>query len=332
MEKILPFDYPLITYIPWTASTLGVSMTCKNSLDWIFMNFVHIEIRSVCYDGLFYQPECNFFDVSPWVSCKAIPQCLLREKWGSFHSFCKDAIDNEYYIYSSIDTYYVPPYINYKLSHQFHELFIYGYNNKSESFYIGDFFQYSQADYILGICKYKELDDAYNEMILRKNKSFWDKDVVLFQRNEDLMIDVGINMLKSNLIQYLASCNLYGLTKMGDKDAFNFAVYDLLISYCICIKDHLDKNVPLKAFNIIFIHKKFMKIRLEYISQKHKTSKFENIIESYSKLMYLCNINQSYAIKYNIAKKLGLLEKLISNLNQIKNDDKNITQELINIL
>lgn len=331
MKIILPFEYPHLSYDPWTASTFGISITCENSLNWTFMNYVHFEIRNMNIDNSVIYPECNFYDVSPWVVCKAVPRNLISGKWKDFCEFCIDSISKGYYVYTSIDTYYIPEYVNYKREHIYHEILIYGFDLENEYLNIADFFNYTQGKYRLGQSKFHELQKAYDEMLINMEKTFWDNDVVLFQRNVDLKIECDAQMLKSNLIQYLSSCNLYGLTKMGDKIAFNFAIYDILIAYCESLISNPTKLMT-KVFNMLLIHKDFMVKRIEYLSQNRILGECDGILNQYLYLVELCNKNQNLAYKYNLKHDNNVLQRIISNVSTVKSIDSTVTQKMIDMI
>lgn len=329
MKKELLFRYPPITFDPWTACTLGISMTCKSSLLWTYMNYIYIEIKEKMVEG-FSHLDCNFFDMPPWVICKAIPKVFVQKKWENIIQFIIDSINNDFYVYFTIDTFYVPQYVNYGNKHKNHEIFVYGYDKDEKKLNIADFFKYRKGRYELSVCDFDDMEEAYNSLSIMNN-NYYD-DIVLMKVNTELSLTLTIECLKNNLNNYINGVNPFGLSKWNDCIGYNISLYDLLIDYCKRVEMNPHVYLETKIFNMLLVHFEFMINRINYLEENEIIPSIPSIQEKYKKAARKCYKNQILAYSYNMKKNILTIEQIQKKLIDIKAIDIDATMEFCHLI
>lgn len=188
MKKELPFEIAQIGYFPADMLALSILNTYCDT-DAILYGFYNL-FGNFCYHNngiISLNAELNW--ECPLLSRKYVPRTVLAELEGfSLIKFVESCVNNNLYIYITLDRSKMKYYKNYKNSFSPHPITIYGYDNMKKTFYMADFIDGK---------KYKKEEITYDELI-DANKSVYKNMGVLdaFSGSNEWILDV-------ELIKYL---------------------------------------------------------------------------------------------------------------------------------
>ena len=157
-KKILPISYPMITSWQWHATLFSIIGDDEKAKNWIFSNY--IQLRCYNIEEIFTGDEMLLADMMPGSSSlKECPYLLfslmtkeqVESYCGDILTFIKKTINLGGYVYGVFDEAKIlcDSGADYKFPH---ELFIYGYDDEEQQFYVGDFtfgehYSYSKVSY-----------------------------------------------------------------------------------------------------------------------------------------------------------------------------------------
>lgn len=326
-EKKLPIKYPIITSLPAFANTTAILSTREDVfLPW----FCHNHVQLVAWESpeiytQFYTPV--FREYYRLFVLHHYDKKVLVKWCDDIVQFIIDAIDEENYVYLSIDTYYISAYKNFGKKHAPHDMLIYGYNQKKKMFYIADFFN---STYSFSEGTFKSINDAF---LSPYSDGEWFKGVQLLKFNEQKSeFKFDLNYLIKQLNEYLnetKSSICYKLIEEPgkDSDAWGIGVYRLLIK-------HINENKEfvfslIRSLHLLCDHKEVILRSLEFLDSQKYITRFDIHDKAYKEIKQLCLILRNLCIKYSISEKTKNIQKTIELIGKIENKERIAVQELL---
>lgn len=336
-----------LCYSPVTAYLFGVLQphitTNKNLLFWLISNFMNpcidINLRANGVKELLIYEE--FFRQDLWYSCPFIlslnlkPDLINGLKNMSFIEFVKEAIDLDYFVYADINKHYIP---NYKTEEDWqHNMLILGYDKIKGELDVADYFR--QGRFSLEKCGENNVNMAFQMM---KKVDDCDKfnTINLFRYQEVNNYKFNLGEIKEKLKDYLNATNLivknyYAYFAFEFKNSgelyYGIQFYDALIQLVINNRD-----LSVKSFHLLVMHKKIMKLRLEIL--KKYGVQIENLYKINEDLINETIILRNLIIKESIKRTNNSRlensdkQKLIDELKKLKENDVLFTEKLISFL
>lgn len=303
-KKLFMNNNLLINTFNAYASVLSIiSRDNINISPWLYNNF--IQIRYVHdWRTYFFDNHHLIFDHCPWINHHVIPRTILKNKWTSLHEFIIDAINESRYVCLYVDRYYISASKAYQKNHNWHEIFIFGYDLEKDTFLVADNLQ--EGKYIHTECSFNELDEGY-DAVHSDNEFF--HNIHLLGIKDELDYKFNLQQVASTLENYIYSNPTIDMS-FKEKSTFGIDALNLTIETavnCDPSSFHFDK----RAFHLFWEHKKIMSLRLEYMYQLSFIPNGLELISSYKDLESSYLMLRNLVIKYNISNKNTLFEQII---------------------
>lgn len=321
-EFTLPITKPIITSYMSYAPALSVLCNYKQCEGWIYSNFINL--YGEYYDSgatpLRFHPKFPAAPPNPFLDLYLVPRDIVLQNSQNIVEFLIYSINNGYYIIADYDEFYVEFTNNYKKHHSKHQIFIYGYDNNSSTFYTAEFFE--NRAFAFRKVPFKQIDDSIMQY---RNSEKFDIWITMFEfkqaeykfDNELFFISINDYLLsRSSTISWEESkfCKSNNIT-------YGISNYKKIINYLtnlknsdICVKD-------IRALYVLCDHKDLMISRLKYISENNIFEFDKQSFDIFYNLQKICHLNKLLFMKYLINDKTNILIKIIDNIKYIEDNE-----------
>lgn len=334
MKKVLYKREPHITSYPIYANVLSMLPINEYTDTWINTNFIQLFIRMnpLYPNGLsFYFPY--FLERCPFIIMNNISRDFVKQELkNDMINFLKNTINEDKYVYFfaaesqlSLSTFFE------RESNYTHDIFVYGYDDASEVFYISGSF--NNGKYINGTCTFAEMQRAHDHTDLSKD---WLNGIRVFQYQPNDTIIAYLPHIEAQLNEYVKSEN--SAIKIGEyfcfTDIFGINVYHELVHIMDTMyTEHLQFE-DVRYFTFLWEHKKSMVQRLEWLGQREfiHSESLEGYIQEYHLMEEMSKVHTSLFIKFLVNSDQAILKKLSVELKEIYNREKFILTELIRLI
>lgn len=323
----LPVEYPIITSYPAYACFLSILANYSKTDDWIFDKFInlwsHIDTNG---DTPFRFGSWDYVKNCPFITFTKIKSDLLLSINNDIRHFIKSSIKNEYYVYMSYDKYYIKNTYAYNKYHSEHQMFIYGYDDEKQEYYIGEFFSGKKFDFYT--ISYTELEKAIDSDREINPTSF-----VELYKYKDIDYDFDMELLRKNLMDYLYSDfsalsyenkNLQHIESQAikkDNITFGVSYYDKLIELLeINLKQKID-YYDVRPFHTLYDHKSLMVKRIEYLFKNKMLIEDKELLNQFKEIEDKVFELRNKFLKISISKKVKSLSEIIDSLNIVKDKE-----------
>ena len=230
-QKLLDVKYPLITSYVEHAALFSIIGDSEELKKWVYNNYIQL-----CIINNDYSLNPFFFPHNNLLRCPLLKTKIIENDYRNFHEIIREYINDGYYIYTSLDEYYIQTRDAYDI-HLKHPVFIYGYDDIKEKIYLADF-TYPKQRYDFFDVSYTNIDRAYSSKQgiydYMSKQSFY---VICFKINKDLYYEFHISELISLLEDYKLGVNFSRIyddsLEFGSTEHFIFGlnIYDSLLEY-----------------------------------------------------------------------------------------------------
>lgn len=284
MKVVLPFKDSVISYSPNIDHFLSILENQHDlTFPWILENYIDLIIRK---DDI-NPPVFEFRDYNNlWWTCPFIHVSRIDRKafesFGNIENVIKGLIDNNYYVYFLVDTFYVEGYAAYERTHRPHDILLYGYDG--DMVYACDYFEFKikskkkisfsnlingyynveeSADYGRGIVLFKDEDIKYNISLYQYEECYNGKyDVKKIGYNMDR------KLVKHKLKIFLESpdyINNEVPTRFDYRLNYHtgFKTFEILLDAI-----QSNKYVIIKDIHLVYCHVYLMRERVRYLFEK----------------------------------------------------------------
>lgn len=199
-QCVLPVAKPNITHTPVIANMLSILQTNPNTESWIANHFVNIFINN---DGIFdnFYDRNMFFYGCPWLQVNQIRREVVLRICHRITDYVKALLAEGFYVYAAGNTEHIPAYHN---KHYWtHNLFVYGYDDELQLFYISDFFV--NGKYERATCSYDELELA----LQTSNMNRYFVNLIYGIKLKEIEYVFEVELLREMLNEHLESKNLF---------------------------------------------------------------------------------------------------------------------------
>lgn len=351
---LLPITSVNVRGFSHQAALLSILMAYDECKAWVCNNFIQIfSLKNLCDSWRsgtldFYYMDYNDFrsyeyTANPWIKWYSIPIDIIKDENDyNIIDFITTKLNDEFYIYLRVDTYFISAYSDYKNNHRIHCLYICGYNKKDSTIMCLDNF----AGGVFGLMEIpmKEIVAAYNgsysEYIRRPKLNRQDKicpSVCIFQivlTAEEIMnpdinevnlsriicsLENYLEMGRDNLAYMKSTYYVYGIEAYNELTKFTYRNYEKC------------EEMDIRAFCSMKDHKSLMIWRLQYIEDKYNIC-LQDIIKSYVCLEAKLNTIIMQILKFNLSRDAMILEKIRRNIEECLDKEKVVVENLILIL
>lgn len=340
MKLILPTNYPIVTSYPGRANLFAIEQQFPNLSVWMMERFIDTESlfepESFKFDiDFFVAPqirfESNFALEAQNAFCPYIENMSIKTEiigYNNIVNFIKKCLEEKYYIVLDINTKYILSYDRTFL----HNLFIYGFDDDNDIFYIADFFENGHYDF--KTCSYEEVKkgaEHFDDLVYLYDNPFGKSMVSLLRVKNYIDHKFSINEFVNNLDEYLGITNnfsnIYKATNYYNKNenrVFGNRHYNNMIKFIeLCYENDnwIDNK---RAFQVFYEHKKALLKRIEYLNKNiidcsKELEKMEDIVQN---AMNIRNIYLKMIIRKNVSYENYL--QIITRINDIRECEKSV--------
>lgn len=329
---------PIITCYPNHANLLSVISQNKDYLPWVYSTYIQLFCDRNDYKKNYLRLDFytnNILELCPFISHQKISRELLGKISNiSVAEYIISCLEEGYYCYFLIDTYFIEKYGNHNRYHYVHDIFVFGVNLERKVFYAADNFK--NGKYSFEEIPIQQIVKGYYELE-NNNLIDWLEGVHLIKyrvKNDYFGLtqkyQFDIEKVVTELEDYINSfqtpkryANPHEQWIIYAADmAFGVDVYETIIQFLEHSNDY-----DLRPLYVLSEHKKIMLKRLEYLEnsgylQGDFSSEFTRIERE---TMIINN-------KYLKDRFLGVTipnKRVIEKLRNIKNQERDILEKVI---
>lgn len=345
-KNILPLENPYFSAYPTTGNSLAILLSHKEIKPWIFNNFIQL----FCTDD----NTLDFFDFNiencPFLFFNTVEQDLALQKY-SLIEYIESMIDAGYYLIFFVYTSQINAY---DIVDEFHDIMVYGYDNKNELLYIADHFK--NGKYSFEKCSYEEMNRAFysDKSQIKKDKNQREYKIFKFIKYDDSMSNIKVNLkydyehrfnidklrIKESIKNYLegkivVNWNTRYVAISNEEighHKFGIDCYDMLLQQIdfAVINNKIAFN-SVQAFYVMYSHKIIMQLRIEYLTGIVREEDLSIFIKEFSyikKISYL--ILMLYVKNFKITNNINIYHtKLRDYIIRLKEDERDLLNEFI---
>lgn len=317
-------EKPCIHYNQIDANVLSVISRESNAEQWIYNNFIQIAVLPNGHWGAFMFGNDTLQDC-PFLKNRHHERSDIQI---NIIEFLKQEIMNSRYIWLNVRKKYLSVYK--EKSEKNHDIFVYGFNDEQQIFYVADFFEkgvYSQQK-----VSYSEFFEGYNNVIEKSDTL----GIYTIWLNKEYRYDVeSCNTIKCGILDYLSeeypfNKYIYMQEKRLRTYKYGTKIYDVLEKYCDNILNKIDRGKNFRVFDLLYQHKKLMTNRIYFLT--------ENSINLKEYLPLCRDIEENaFAIrnsflKFTLTGDINILLKMKANLNKIKEMEKEVLMDIVSTI
>mgnify|MGYP000020600920 CR=1 FL=1 len=320
MEKKLIIKQPPIIGYLHHGYPLSAVWGNESYLPWFYSNF--IQIHSNPYGIM----KLDFIHKGWWgfpFNHETVSNNTLRSNRIDINEFIKNAINDDFYVIIKLDEYYIPDRYFYKRKQFIHQTLIYGFNTETKTYNIHGFNE--KHTFQVTKLSFEDFNKAFNSVRKKQNIDFFK-----FNKKPDIKFD--LSLVIEWLRYYLYDTNqVYLIYYGGELENRNFGinVYDDLIKY-IQITD--ETNLDIRAFHILWEHKKCMNLRMDYMQDTQniniKTEILNELINIEKNALTIRNL----VLKYNVSHNKKIILRIIEDLKVLKEEEYETLNKLYNVI
>ncbi len=323
-KKILEIEYPLLASYPHIAGILAMFKNNPYTLPLVLS-----ELSELTYDKEIDRLDFSvaleiehYMNNYPLVYSHGVSRSFVEMKWNNAISFFKDVINEEYYAIMLVDTYYISAYKDtYGKQHYFHDMMIYGYDEKEEEFYVADCFVNGKYEFTRA--SFAEIEASF----IHTHRNDWINGIRLFKLREEPYVGIGynadyiteackryLNGEKSLTSTYIEGKRRYDL---DERFVDGIGIYDELINY---IDDDIAsteewRSYDIRIFYVLYDHMKMFRYMTKQLMQRNQIINAPSIYDNFLDVENRIKNLYMNVLKYNITgsekAKKDIKEKLL---------------------
>lgn len=332
-KKQLYVDRPLITAFPYHADLFAVIQDIPTADRWIMNYMLQLRVNKICVNNMFLDfatgDASNLINNCPFIKLNIAE----REGIEDIIGFAVDTIDNDRYIYVSVDRYYISVCDEYLKYHMNHDMLISGYDTEKKVLYVSDFFvngRYEQKE-----LPFSEFIEAYNNF--NKNQYSLYEDVMQFTKRQDFRYrfdaDTAIELINEYITAYNSDRRYYPIKDSRflneDRYCWGVDIYTQLIKNIGTMKEGRCIT-PLRSYQILLEHKRLMYKALDFMLGERRLRITGNDIESYREIVKKAERVKMLILKYQASGDERLLDNASDILGLMQKTEREILQKAVN--
>ncbi|MCM3444735.1 hypothetical protein [Metabacillus halosaccharovorans] len=321
--KNLPMGKAVINVHSHHAFAFSI-MTDEISLPWIYSNYINIHAFPSIENGDFihFCTSSRFQDV-PYIFLSRLHHSQVKRWFSDILEFIIDSINNEYYINTVVDEFYITGTKAYQKYHFTHNVLVHGYNSNTKTIKIAGFFsdppQYSfnkdidYEEFKLAFKYSKPINNALNSTVeLIKYPYFESPNNHFYKLDKKIVIESIENFLNSKKVPRI----MVPSVNINYEAVYGLQVYALLEDYLL-----KGKKIHMKAFQTLLNHKYIMLLRIKYMIENGYIEDIK-VFTLYKKVSSEMEIIHNLRLKYLIIKDVTVNDVIAKRLRNMASIEK----------
>lgn len=292
MKRILPLATSPVKCYHYHADILGIVLNHAEADTWLYNNYIQLTVKTDTTDKKDFRADF-YFPYSVWKACpfvyyQRVSRAWLARRGCTLIEFLRENIDIGNYPYLEVDEYYIPQTRAYKSWHNFHDLFIYGYDDEQEVCHVVSYNENKQ--YTRMTVDYASMEMAFREapsLVTQKYQGNGIEFLSWYPRDHAL----NIPLIRRGIRDYLDSINSYEYIFPNDilrehqiYYQYGMAVYAVFRDFLEDCIQH-DRFLDYRYISVICEHKELMSNRIRYLGERGYLSHAEYIYSQYHKVV-----------------------------------------------
>ncbi|GBF78226.1 hypothetical protein PA598K_06842 [Paenibacillus sp. 598K] len=285
MERYsLPLANPPIKYLQHYAYRLSIILNHDEGWPWFYSNFIQLLGRKGATGAADYRIDFlpaalgfhTFFPLLDYSPLKK--EIILNQLQCDVHDLLQRSLQEQLYIYTFVDEFYIPHRRSYQQQHFGHDILIYGYDLSERAYHVVGFDENMM---------YRETKVRFDQME-QAMMSAPEQPIIQIYRNQ-FSYELDMEAIKDALTDYIHAHNSSKrlrsfVTPMPDHHYYGLAVYSGL-------EEHLDMlgedmgNYNIRLTHLLMEHKQCMLLRLDYLKKEGRLFDADELLGSYQELM-----------------------------------------------
>jgi hypothetical protein len=336
----------MITSWQWHATLFSIIGDDEKAKNWIFSNY--IQLRCYNIEEIFTGDEMLLADMMPGSSSlKKCPYLLfsimtkeqIESYCGDIITFIKKTIDLGGYVYGVFDEAKIlcDSGADYKFPH---ELFIFGYDDETELFNVGDFTFGEHYSY--NTVTYSDVKNGYEVISAPEDHVFKDdykgrRGIYVIQKNtDDTYYELDTKYIKDTLVEYLESTdskNHFRMMRNRFNDTtFGINVYDAVLKQISKQLTAEDPDFDIRALHLLYDHKVLMMERLKYMMDNGYLEFNGDILDGYMQVQNAMLTARNLLIKCSITGNVDCVDRFANYLNKAKEKEVEVLTQVVDML
>lgn len=291
--KILPMTYPLVDTMGRHAFLLSALGNYEQSQGWIYSNFIHLVwFNKVNRISFLLSNNVDNYRI-PWLDTTSLYRDTLLKHMPDIVSFIKGCIDDNWYVHTKVNEFYIPACRSYQKEHYTHNILVHGYDE--DHFHIAGFFN-EPLKYGFGYrFPFKDFVQAFHDV---NEKQIGDWQIQLFRVPDydslppNKIYQFDIKLVATSIQDFLNGSPLdYYINKDKNraKHHHGLGVYQRFIEL---IEEYAEKEIiPMKFSMVgiytIFCQKQLMVSRIAYMDRHHLLKQADRLTEQFGAITLL---------------------------------------------
>lgn len=340
-STVLPmYEAKLNTYNVY-AALFSIIAKDESYLPWFYSNFISIGINT-CDDTLYFTDHFTFFEYGdggsscPWLEVYKPPHKTIYYQYSfQIKDVLKHYLNQNKYVWLYLDQFYIPQSSYYQKIHKEHSVLVYGYDDATNIFYIGD--NLDKGKFITAVITYEQLIEAWESELCEHFRRLFR----VMNRKEG-EYELNTTHLKHQIEGYLSSSMITDGIYWDQIPVDGPHTYVQNIKYWIFGQEvysyiqqliqqekerkgtgRLDVRIP----HLLWEHKKCMLERINYLNlgMYDFYSEYENVVNT---SLYIRNLT----IKYNLTKNESILDKIVTSISEVVRTEEIALRKLVELL
>jgi hypothetical protein len=300
-------------------------------MKWVCNNFIQVGlVTDLTYGPLLDFDMPNVFARCPYLEHQKINRRLIDSS-ASILELIEKCLSQKMYLYFDVDTYFLRPFYSNGKSHSIHNIFIYGFNEGM--IYFAD--NLKNERYMESSIEVEKIIDGYMNVENVEQLHAEHIDIVFYKDNNKY--EVRLDLIKKGVSDYLSTTEVWDIRNSPHEFWKADWVYGM--NHYSIINGYLDKCIDAKAdyidvraFHLIYEHKKIMRLRVNYLRDKGLCYIDKSLCSMLSELENNALILRNIILKYNLSKLLRLIDNAKIALFALKGKDIAFSEALFKSL
>lgn len=330
MRKLLPLGVSPIIGYQHHAFPLSISSLHPSFYDWFYSNYIQMTYLDTHHFFNFYEFE-KLNPRSPFLSEMYMPKTLIG-KYTNLLQFVMDSLDEDHYIVTFANEFYVPNRQGYKKYDFIHDILIYGYDLGKNILCLAGFKEH--MTYGVSEISLDDFSQAFNEFSnLRNGYVAWANSMHLLQLKLEHKFSFDLIAVVELLEDYLYSRNTSNRFRLYENPRsyiYGLDTYDCIFHY---LKERNYKPIDYRIFHIVYEHKKIMASRLKYFIEVKKISIDPEFVMEYAALEEQALLIRNRCVKSQFNQyDTAFLSSIIEKMKDLRDKEREIVTKLLKSL
>lgn len=299
MKTNLPFNFPMITHVPFDNCILGILQNYPDTFDWIYSNFINVYMNKK--NGADYFFPKFLWNICPFIDTYTLPFIFVKNNFTNYTDFLESCLKDGFYVYSILN---MRPIHKYKTQiDDDHNPIITNIDTLSRTVQMYDFFY--NGIYTMYECSYDEMNESFRSLPQCKGFNIEDylnnyTEIILLKYNAQQKYTFNSDNFKKSIKDFLNCTNLLSkydsclVLENNDKDSFFWGIE--------CWKNILQSPMVRRHFSLLLAHSKMWEYRYQYFSEKEYLNNSDYIESIISDLSNTAKIALNLYLKESMRK------------------------------